>query len=82
MYANSSVCVYTCMCMCVVQLFVYVCLCVSRGGGEEEEGKRGRGRGGGGNHSPHTLESLFLSHDIITFTNIGYCMRLVAMAIE
>ena len=59
-----------------------VCMYIRRGGGVEEEEKRRRGRGGGGNHSPHTLESLFLSHDIITFTNIGYCMRLVAMALE
>ena len=58
------------------------------GGGAEEEGKRRRERGGGKEEegaiicAPHTHESLFLSHDIITFTNIGYCMRLVAMAIE
>ena len=73
----ACVCVwYNCLCMCL-------CVCVSveeeegRGGGGEEEGKRRTS-----NHSPHTLESLFLSHDIITFTNIGYCMRLVAMALE
>ena len=67
--------------MCVVQLFVYVSVCISveeegKRRGEEEMGKRRRGRGGGGNHSPHTHESLFLSHDIITFTNIGYAMAI------
>ena len=71
------VCVHLHVYVCGTIVCVCVCVYISGGGGEEEEGKRRRG-----NRSPHTLESLFLSHDIITFTNIGYYMRLVAIAIE
>ena len=63
--------------MCV-HLHVYVCgtiVCVCVCVSVEEEGGRG---GGAIIHLIH----LILSHDIITFTNIGYCMRLVAMALE